>query len=294
MSLEVGFVVLGAIAFFASTVTGALGYGFSSLTVPVSLLFFASRVLNPALVLVELAINLYALLLNRQAIGRVWPRVAPLVLGLLPGVALGSWLLSSVSPDWMKLVTFVVLLPMILFQAAGVRWPIRRERAVGVPFGAGVGLLYSITTISGPPLALLFNNQGMAKADFKVALAITRTAESVFTVIAYAWFGMFTVEATGLLPWILPGVLVGVPFGHWLIRRLDAETFRRVCMSFDAWVVAFGLSRMLQSLDLLDGAPAYSVLAVTIVLDAVLLTRFFAARHTASPARSDRALEAAL
>ena len=26
---------------------------------------------------------------------------------------------------------------------------------------------------------------------------------------------------------------------------VDAETFRRICMSFDAWVVGFGLSRVL-------------------------------------------------
>ena len=30
-----------------------------------------------------------------------------------------------------------------------------------MPFGAGLGFLYSVTTISGPPLALLFNNQGL-------------------------------------------------------------------------------------------------------------------------------------
>jgi hypothetical protein len=38
------------ITLFAATVNGALGYGFSSLTVPVALLFLTNRVLNPALV----------------------------------------------------------------------------------------------------------------------------------------------------------------------------------------------------------------------------------------------------
>ena len=67
----------------------------------------------------------------------------------------------------------MLLLPLILLQAAGVRRPIASERAIGLPFGAGLGLLYSVTTISGPPLALLFNNQGLAKREFRAALPWT-------------------------------------------------------------------------------------------------------------------------
>ena len=54
-------VVLVLITFVAATVNGALGYGFSSITVPVALLFYTNRILNPALVLVELVINGYVL-----------------------------------------------------------------------------------------------------------------------------------------------------------------------------------------------------------------------------------------
>jgi len=61
-------VVLVLITFVASTVNGALGYGFSSITVPVALLFYTNRILNPALVLVELVINGYVLFINRRSI----------------------------------------------------------------------------------------------------------------------------------------------------------------------------------------------------------------------------------
>jgi uncharacterized membrane protein YfcA len=48
--------VLVLITFVAATVNGAWGYGFSSITVPVALLFYTNRILNPVLVLVELVI----------------------------------------------------------------------------------------------------------------------------------------------------------------------------------------------------------------------------------------------
>jgi uncharacterized membrane protein YfcA len=283
--VEPGILALVAITFLAAFVNGALGYGFSSLTVPVGLVFFANRVLNPALVLVEVFINLYVLVINRAAIRAVWTRVWPIIIGLAPGVALGSYLLASLHPDWVKLGTYILILPLILLQAAGVRRPIGAERLVGLPFGAGLGFLYSVTTISGPPLALLFNNQGLVKQEFRAGLALIRVAESCLTAFAYYQLGLFTAEALHLGSWIVPSVLLGIPLGAYAIRRMDAETFRRICMSFDVWVVGFGLSRVLLSLKLATSPLAYGAMAVAILLDLWLLFAFFRSRRsTLAPA----------
>ena len=55
MDVTTGSLALVVITLLAATVNGALGYGFSSITVPVALLFYANRVLNPALVWLEVA-----------------------------------------------------------------------------------------------------------------------------------------------------------------------------------------------------------------------------------------------
>ena len=58
---------LGAITLVAAFVNGALGYGFSSITVPLALLFVTNRVLNPALVPIEVVLNVCVLWTNRAA-----------------------------------------------------------------------------------------------------------------------------------------------------------------------------------------------------------------------------------
>jgi uncharacterized membrane protein YfcA len=275
MSLEPAVLVLIAVTLFSATVNGALGYGFSSLTVPIAVLFYANRVLNPALVLVEVVVNTYSLFINRRAVPRVWRRSVPIVAGLVPGVVVGSLVLSSVTPNAIKVVTYVVLLPLILLQAAGIRRYIAAERAIGLPLGMGIGVLYSVTTISGPPLALVLNNQGYVREDFRASLAIVRIAESSLTAIAYVFLGLYSVQTGSMLALIAPSVIVGVPLGAVLIRRLAAETFRRMCMSFDAWVVAFGLSRTLIDVGLLGDPVGYVVLGSTAAIDLVLLYQFF-------------------
>ncbi len=266
--------VLALTSLGAATVNGALGYGYSSISVPIALLVVAGRVLNPALVIVEVAINLYALYWNWRAARRVLGRVIPLALGLVPGVIVGAWLLDYVAPRDVKLVAFLVLLPLILIQASGRRWPIRNERSASVPLGAGVGLLYGLTTISGPPLALFWNNQGLAKDEFKVGLAVVRSIESLCALAAYAYLGLLTRESASILPWIVPGVVVGFPIGHALIRRVAVETFRRVCTSFDAYLVSFGLARTLVDTDI-SPVAAYQILIATAIIDTRLLWTFF-------------------
>ena len=273
MSLEVLF-VLAMTSLGAATVNGALGYGYSSISVPIALLVVAGRVLNPALVVIEVVINLYALVIHRKRVRHVIHRVLPLAVGLVPGVIGGALLLGTISTGNVKLAAYSLLLPLILVQASGKRWPIRNERRASVPLGAGVGLLYGLTTISGPPLAMFWNNQGLEKNDFKVALAVVRSIESVCALLAYAYLGLLTRESTTLLPWIAPGVLIGFPVGHALVNRIGVETFRRVCMSFDAYLVSFGLARTLTGIGV-SPVLAYQLLVITALIDGRLLYGYF-------------------
>jgi len=266
---------LAAITFVAATINGALGYGFSSITVPLALFFFTNRILNPALVLLEVVLNAHVLWINREKLPFVRRRVFPMIVGLVPGVIAGTWLLTYVNPGWMKLWTYIAVLPIILVQAGGFRRPIKAEARANLLFGGGLGVLYSVTTISGPPLAVMLNNQGFVKQEFRAGLALVRLAESSFTAVAYYVAGIYTLQSLMLIPYIFPGVLIGVPIGAFIIQRMPPETFRRICMSFDAWIVGFGTSSVLRDLKIIPGPSAYLVLAAVIAIDLGLLWRFF-------------------
>ena len=47
-------------------------------------------------------------------------------------------------------------------------------------------------------------------------------------------------------------------------------------MSFDAWIVSFGISTLLRQLRLIPGSSAYAFMAAVILLDGWMLVRFFA------------------
>lgn len=273
-----------AIAFAAAVVNGALGYGFSSVAVPLALLLVGNRELNPAIVLLEVVMNVYVLYTNRDGVQGTWRRAAWVVVGLPAGIVVGTSVLTRVDPSWLKLATFLGLLPLILLQAAGYRRAIRAERTAGAVLGGGVGVLYAVTTISGPPLAMFLTNQGYAKQEFRAALGLIRLVASVLTAAFYAQSRLFTEASLSLLVTILPSILVGIPVGAWLIRRVQEESFRRVCMAFDAAIVAFGASTLLRSLHVVNSSGTYALFAGVLLFDAIVLYRYFRTASSAGAA----------
>src|SRR5262249_9160048 len=125
------------------------------------------------------------------------------------------------------------------------------------------------------PLALMFNNQGLHKEQFRAALGTVRVVETTLTAVAYFYLGLFSSASTHLVVPIAPAVLLGLPLGSYLIRYMGTETFRRICMSFDRWIVGFGLSRTIIELKLLSSSAAYCVWGMVILFDFYLLYQYF-------------------
>jgi uncharacterized membrane protein YfcA len=267
---------LGLLALVAALVNGAAGYGFSSIVTPVAILWYSNKVLNPALVIVEVAVNATLLFRERKYIGKTWHRARPVVTTLLPGVILGTFGLTYLAVNDVKVVVYATLLPLVLLQLIGIYRPFKNERRGGLAVGPGIGFLYALTTISGPPLALFLRNQGMSKNEFRCAIAQIRMAESSLTLGTYFVFSslfganLISAPAVGLLPILILPVLVGIPLGTLLLRSVSPEFFRRFVMAIDAVLVSYGLSRVLVSLRVISSEIAYLALAFALAAIGVL------------------------
>ena len=240
-------------------VNGALGYGFSSIVVPSSLTVMSPRRLNPTLVMLEVALNGAALISHRRTVRLVWSRVWPVVIGLVPGVAVGGVLFGLIAVAVLKTGTYALILPLVALQSFAWRWPVRSVRRAGPPFGFGLGVLYATTTVSGPPLAIYFNNLGLAQDEFRAALAVVRVIEAVTTLVVYALVGALTVPAAGLAVLLLPVVVLGLALGRRVIARVDRAKFARVCMRVDAVLVTIGLAITISHAGWLAPAAAWPV-----------------------------------
>ncbi len=254
--------LLALITFAAAIANGLLGHGFSSLTVPLGLLITTNRVLNPLLVLLEVPLNLGAFLTSLRHFPKVARKLLPFALALLPGILLGALALRLIAVGPLKLASYALLLPLVLISALGGH----RRAAPGrgaVSFGFATGLLYGLTTISGPTLSLYFHSQGYAKGEYRAAISALRLLESTLTLLVYAAFGLLPNASLHEAAPLLPGVLVGLSLGAFLLGRVSEEGFRRFAIIFNVFAVSFGFARALSASGLL---PLWAVQATWFAL----------------------------
>ena len=267
---------LAVLAFGAAVVNGAVGYGFSSTVTPIAILWYSNKVLNPALVIVEVTVNIALLTREREHISATWSRARPVILTLLPGVILGTVGLAYLAVNDVKAIVYVLLLPLIVLQLRGFYRPLKNERRGGAAVGPGIGFLYSLTTISGPPLALFLRNQGLSKNEFRCTIAQIRVAESSMTLGTYLAFdallgtNFVALPSLGLLPYLFLPVFLGIPLGTILMGAVSPEYFRRFIMGVDGVIVSYGLSRVLIVLNWVSTGEGNLVLGLLLLVVALL------------------------
>ncbi|ACP36538.1 protein of unknown function DUF81 [Sulfolobus islandicus Y.G.57.14] len=272
---------MSVILFIASIPSGAFAYGFSATATPLLLIRYTNRQISPILNFIEIFQNAANVMLNFRNYTK---KSLIITIYGIPGIAIGSllgaYLLKiSVNDALLKVIVYSVLIPLILLQAAGFRKEISLDKwkKVGYLVTFPVGVLYGVSTISGPPLALIINNQGLTKEEFKFAISALRVAESITTFSGYLTLGVFSSQVLYYVAITSPAVITGMAIGVVTARIIKRkEDFRRLVMSFDSWVSGYGLSFNLGKVIGYD--VLYWPMIVVIAIDLYLISKYIVKR----------------
>ncbi|WP_278465359.1 sulfite exporter TauE/SafE family protein [Saccharolobus islandicus] len=272
---------MSVILFIASIPSGAFAYGFSATVTPLLLIRYTNRQISPILNFIEIFQNAANVMLNFRNYTK---KSLIITIYGIPGIAIGSllgaYLLKiSVNDALLKVIVYSVLIPLILLQASGFRKEISLDKwkKVGYLVTFPVGVLYGVSTISGPPLALIINNQGLTKEEFKFAISALRVAESITTFSGYLTLGVFSSQVLYYVAITSPAVITGMAIGVVTARIIKRkEDFRRLVMSFDSWVSGYGLSFNLGKVIGYD--VLYWPMIVVIAIDLYLISKYIVKR----------------
>ncbi len=159
-----------------------------------------------------------------------WPHARRLMIGAVPGVALGTLFFRAVTPDGLRLLVGGVALGFVAFQLARSRGWIDPGAAFAAPlwglfWGAVAGFTSFVSHAGGPPAAMYLLGSKLEKTRFQATTVITFWWVNLIKLPPYFALGMFTAE-TGLANLILAPVAVGgVLIGAWAHRRISARVF---------------------------------------------------------------------
>ena len=217
-----------AVIVVAQTVYVVFGFGSGLIAVgTLALVFPEIRDVVVVLLLVVLPAELAVAIASWRRIR--WREAGGLLVGVIPGVILGSYVLSAGSPTLVLTVLGVFLLVvsavfLLLRDGARVHWP----RWVVPPTGLLSGLLTGLFGTGGPPLIVYYHLAGLDKSGFRGNLMAVFVAMTLLRVVNYSAQGLITPERlwSGLA--VLPASLLGAWLGQRIHVQISEPVFRRL------------------------------------------------------------------
>lgn len=216
----------------ASFLGGVTGFGYALVATPLLLLagfplpFVVTANLSLALVTrVSIAYRFRAHVTPR--------RVGALVLGSVPGLWIGTRVLTGVDPAAIKLAAGVLVMLLALVLARSLTAPPPRP-VPGAPVAAGFagGFLGATTSLNGVAPVLLLARDKAAPRSFIADLAAYFVASNAIALVLLAAGGALSHRALfpAALLW-LPGSLAANLVGSTLGPRLPERAFRRLTLA---------------------------------------------------------------
>jgi uncharacterized protein len=148
-----------------------------------------------------------------------WPDARVLILGGVPGVALGVALIKVADADVLRLLIGVISVGFVawhLAQRTGLIRPFghRLSPRFGVFAGIATGFTSFVSHAGGPPAALYLLSQRLSKTTYQATTVLVFWAINITKFLPYVFLGLFTAQTALadllLAPFALIGAWVGV------------------------------------------------------------------------------------
>ena len=161
-----------------------------------------------------------------------WPKRESwlLILGGLPGVALGALFWRDADPDVLRFLIGFIAVGFVLFVFARSRGLIPTpKRPAGTVFGlvagCGAGFTSFVSHAGGPPAAIYLLSRGLSKTAYQATSVVVFWVLNAAKAVPYAFLGMFTVESLTVGLTLVPAALVGAWIGVKAHRAIPEALF---------------------------------------------------------------------
>lgn len=153
-----------------------------------------------------------------------------LILGAMPGVALGAWLYASTDADLFRLLIGSISLLFVAWQISLKTGLIRAAKTAmpdwaGLVAGAVSGFTSFVSHAGGPPSAVYLLSKHLNKTDYQATTVIVFWAINIAKAIPYAFLGLFTLETLKVDLLLAPFAVIGVWIGVKAHQMIPDEAF---------------------------------------------------------------------
>ena len=180
------------------------------------------------LLLVGVAVTLTVFLRERGAVD--WKGMKWAIFGRVIGTIAGGWAVVAFSKDAVIVLVAVLVLAGVLMTSIG--WKIKTNRTTLSAAGLVSGVMGTLTSVGGPPMALVYQRETAQK--LRATLAGFFLVGATFSLLTLAVSGGMSQHDFALGALMLPGYVIGMIANRWASRFLDKGYSRVAVLTFSA------------------------------------------------------------
>jgi len=231
LSFELEIAIVFLCLALGGVLKGATGAGAPLLAVPALALFFDVQFAVVTMLVSNVLTNIWQAWSFRTHLPPR-PLVVRLLVGAIIGVFAGSVLLVTLPMRWLSLAVAAAVLAYIALRLLRPGWRLSMERAIrlSLPVGLFAGLLQGASGLSGPASLTYFNAMRLERNVFISVVAMLFVVMSSSQTIALAFAGVLTLQGLAISTIAFLAVVLGMPVGSWLARRMPAAAFDRAIL----------------------------------------------------------------
>ena len=208
-------------------IQGSLGFGLGLVSAPALALIDATFIPGP-LLLVGVAVTLTVFLRERGAVD--WKGMKWAIFGRVVGTIAGGWAVVAFSKDAVIVLVAVLVLAGVLMTSIG--WKIKTNRITLSTAGIVSGVMGTLTSVGGPPMALVYQRETAQK--LRATLAGFFLVGATFSLLTLAVSGGMSKHDFALGALMLPGYVIGMIANRWASKFLDKGYSRVAVLTFSA------------------------------------------------------------
>jgi uncharacterized membrane protein YfcA len=219
----IGFLICVLISFVAALIHGVIGFGFNFIGAPVLLLLYPELVPAPIIInsIVIVCLVGWTSRKDIQSGSLGWAVAACGV-----GAVLAGFAIAAVSQETYAALFGSMLLFAVLVSVLG--WKPQITAPSSVVAGGISGFMGTITSVGGPPIALLF--QGMSGAALRGTMSAYFLLTTPFILVALYGADRLAWAEVKLSVVLLPGMILGFACSKFLVRYLNQQAIRAIVL----------------------------------------------------------------
>lgn len=212
-------VLITVVMILAAGLQGSFGFGSGLLANPILALIDPGFIGVPMLIC---AVFLSIMVIVRERGTIELKGIGWAIVGRVLGTAAGAWLLTRMSQDTLTIVFSGMVLLGVLITVAKTSISVTRGSLLSMSVLSGI--MGTVASIGGPPVALLF--QRVRGCEMRPTLAMLLMTGNLISITGLGIIGRFGYAELVMGLVLIPGMVLGFFFSSRLLQRIAPATLR--------------------------------------------------------------------